>query len=143
MSTLSFLDIEQCTSGTLHPVWRNLYNTNDVKKAVIKARLLVQRYALATSYTAGRKKEDICPLCKADRETVTHFLLHCEATNILRRPLMREILHICKKYRVSIEHEYLTKVLLDSNCIKFKHNLEVVSRNLPRGSQQKSSMDLA
>ena len=130
MSTLSLLDIEQCTSGTIHPVWRNLYNTNDVKKAVIKARLLVQRYPLATSYTAGRKKDDICPLCKADRETVTHFLLHCEATNILRQPLMREILHICKRYRVSIEHEYLTKVLLDSNCIKFKHNLEEVSRNL-------------
>ena len=130
MSTLSLLDIEQCTSGTIHPIWRNLYNTNDVKKAVIKARLLVQRYPLATSYTAGRKKDDICPLCKADRETVTHFLLHCEATNILRQPLMREILHICKRYRVSIEHEYLTKVLLDSNCIKFKHNLEEVSRNL-------------
>ena len=130
MSTLSFLDIEQCTPDSLHPVWRNLYSTTDVKKAVIKARLLVQRYPLATSYTVGRKKQDTCPLCKADRETVTHFLLQYEATDIIRRSLMREVMQICKKYGVPIEHEHLTKVLLDSSYIKCEQSLEETSRNL-------------
>ena len=69
MFTLSFWDIEKCMPDSLHPIWGNLYRTTDVKKAFIKARLLVQIYRLATSYMAGHKKQDIGPLCKADRET--------------------------------------------------------------------------
>ena len=130
MTTLSFLDVKQCMPGSLHPVWKNLCSITDVKKAIVKARLLIQRYPLATSYTAGRKKQDICPLCKADMETTTHFLLRCEATDNIRRPLMRNIMQICKEEGVPIEHEYLTTALLDSNCVKSNQRLEEASRNL-------------
>ena len=132
MSTVFFGHRTVCAVARLiTPRLAKLYSTTYVKKAGIKARLLVQRYPLATSYTAGRKKQDIilCPLCKADRETMTHFLLQCEATDILRWPLMREILQICKKYRAAIEHEHL----LQKYCW---------TQTVLNVSQQKSSMDL-
>ena len=126
MSALSLLDIKQRMAGSLHPVWQKLYSITNVKKAIIKARLLVQRHPLATSYMAGHKK-DICPPCKADTKTTTHFLLQCETTDSIRRPLMRKIMQIC---RVLIEHEHLTKVLLDPNWITYNRSLEETSRNL-------------
>ena len=54
MSSLSYLNKNACSVGTVHPVWK--YGSDPLQSlmASTKAKLLVQRYPLTTSHTAGK-----------------------------------------------------------------------------------------
>ena len=47
-SSLGLLKVDVCFTNEPHPIWRNLSNPMAIKKATIKAMLLVQRYPLTT-----------------------------------------------------------------------------------------------
>ena len=59
MSSLPYLKIEPCTTDLLYPVWHDLYNSLAIRKATVKAQLMVQLYPLTTSPMAGAKCSDI------------------------------------------------------------------------------------
>ena len=122
-STLSQLNIPACKSGSLHPVWLHLESTLDVRKATVQAQLLVQRYPLGTSRTAGKHASIKCQLCKEDPETTTHFVLQCSILAEARRPYLPHILNMCRYKQISIDPETLTRVILDTT-------------HLPSSSQQ-------
>ena len=67
-SSLEFLNVEMCSVKLLHPVWEDL-NAIDIDKATVKAQLLIKRYPLATSPTAGANRSEMCPLCKEEPNT--------------------------------------------------------------------------
>ena len=52
--------------------------------AMIKARLLVQRYSLAGTHCAGKQRNATCPLCQGPEEDLEHFILHCPKLQIAR-----------------------------------------------------------
>ena len=56
----------------------------------------------------------VCPLCKKEPETVTHFLLHCPELTATRIPYLQRILNNCRNYQVSVDPVTLTKVILDT-----------------------------
>ena len=70
-----FPNTDACQTGKLHPLWRNTTSQLDILKATVKAQLLVKRYPLSTSRTAGKKWSNICKLCETEPETMAHFLL--------------------------------------------------------------------
>jgi hypothetical protein len=92
-STLSLLDIATCNPGQLHSVWNHNADPLEAHMATVKARVLVQRYPLYSSYCAGPKKSSLCPLCKSEEETVQHFLLQCTALAEPRLHYLKEIYH--------------------------------------------------
>ena len=79
MSTMEFFTIQACSLGQLHPVWQGLHNPLSTLKATDRAQLLIKRYPLSTSHTAGSNEKDLCPLCKQVSDITTHFLIHCSA----------------------------------------------------------------
>ena len=130
-SSLAYLNVKRCSTSKMHPVWLKLESTLDVRKASVKAKLLVQRYPLATSRTAGPHRTDVCPLCKKDPETMTHFLLHCPVSNGVRGPYIHRILNTCRNYRIPIDEDSLTRIILDSNYLPMEDlDHEATCRNL-------------
>ena len=99
-------------AGKLHPVWRNTTSQLDILKATVKAQLLVKRYPLSTSRTAGKKWSNICPLCEVEPETTAHFLLQCSKLSNIRQ-----------QYLPNIKGDYdqppddIVKIILDASCI--------------------------
>jgi hypothetical protein len=116
-STLDILNCANCCMGTPHPIWLDLDNPLDIRKATVQAQLLVQRYPLASSRTAGKNRCDTCPLCKTEAESTTHFLLHCSKLSEARRPYLTRILHMCRMSRLSVDPETLTSIILDPSYV--------------------------
>jgi hypothetical protein len=91
MSTLRLLDMDTCYPRQVHSVWLHNSTPLEAHMATVKARILVQRYPLYSSYCAGKKKSARCPLCTEEEETVQHFLLRCPSLSRYRMPYLREI----------------------------------------------------
>ena len=115
MSSLCYLKVDECSSDNMHPTWHNLQSPLDIRKATVKAQLLVRRYPLTTCPTAGAKRSDSCPLCKSEPETTPHFLLQCHTLQKQRKPYLTRIMITCRQQGVSVDTEELTKVILDTN----------------------------
>ena len=113
-TTLRYIKLESCSTRKLHPVWQQITCPLTVKKACIKAMVMVQRYPLSTSPTSGVKRSDMCPLCSAEPETTTHFLLHCSRLSAVRAPYMTHIMSTCRQQKVDVEPENITRIILDS-----------------------------
>ena len=120
MSTLKYLNTEACTPGSVHQVWECGSSPQEVTIAATKARMLVQRYGITTSYCAGRNKTDLCPLCQQEPETLVHFLLNCPALEEARRPKLQKLIPTLEKHHVCTRsEEEVTQALLD--CTAFSH----------------------
>ena len=124
--------MDNCDLLDLHPVWRGLDNPLDVRKAVIKALLLVQRYPLTTCKTAGIRQSATCPLCKEEPETTAHFLLYCGALQQTRNKYLSAILEGFKHNQLSIHPESIITSILDSQSLPFTdtEKQERLTRNL-------------
>ena len=131
MSSLEYLNLDACEIGSLHPTWQEVNNQLDIQKATVKTQLLIKRYPLATSPTAGINKSDLCPLCKQEPETTTHFILHCPSTRLERLPYLLKILATCRSLKISIDVHTLTQVILDSTHLPCQvPNHEKICRNM-------------
>ena len=116
-STLRYLNIEFCKISYLHPAWQGINCDLDIKKATVKAQLLVQRYPLATSPTAPGNRSDVCPLCRDAKETTVHFLLQCPCTMQARLPYLKRVLSTCRTHKLSIDPDNLARVFLDTTSL--------------------------
>jgi hypothetical protein len=114
-STLQYLCVDLCSTEQTHPVWQNLNDPLTIRKATVKALLLVQRYPLASAHTAGPKRSESCPLCSGDLETTTHFLLHCPSLHPIRQRYLKRILETARQHQASVDPENITRIILDSN----------------------------
>jgi hypothetical protein len=130
-TTLELLNIHACNTVDIHPAWKDLYCPLSIHKATAKVKLLVQRYPLSTSHTAGHMKSDTCPLCRKEPETVTHFLLHCDTLAEARRPYIHRVLETCRRLGVSVDPETIVKIILDYNHLpEADSEHEVTTRNM-------------
>jgi hypothetical protein len=91
-SSLSYLNLNACSLDNIHPVWHVGLDPLCMHKATTKAQLLIQRYPLTGSHCAGKRKSTSCPLCNTNLETLSHFLLHCQALTHVRSPLLKTFL---------------------------------------------------
>jgi hypothetical protein len=116
-SSLQLLNVESCTTDQMHPVWQDLGNPLAIRKATVKAQLLVQRYPLTTSPTAGKRRLSSCPLCCVEPETTIHFLLLCPKLREARLPYLRRIMDTCRKHEISVDTDSLVKMILDTSFL--------------------------
>ena len=129
MTTLQLLNIQSCVMGRLHSVWSDLPNPLAVQKATTKALLLVMRYPIASSRTAGAQRRDVCPLCKTEAETTAHFLLQCSALSHIRIPYLIRIMQYAQKHQISVDPDSLTRAILDSTYMREGPEYEDLCRN--------------
>ena len=121
MSTLTYLNIENCKFDVIHPVWHQINCDVDIRKCTLKILLLIQRYALTTSPTAGTRRTDMCPLCGTEPETLTHFVLQCPLLFEPRQKFLKYLFNACRTQRISIDHESLLRIILDSTHFPADH----------------------
>ena len=133
---MTFLNLEACMPDMVHPVWRCGTDPMQVTMAVTKARLLIQRYPLGSSHSAGKHKSDRCILCGGPEESTYHFLLICEHLQGIRGRRWCQINKILEEFHyVPSSQVDLVKVLLDSSHliwipIEERRNLELLTRYL-------------
>ena len=113
MFTMEFLNVDACQVGKLHPVWKNTVSQLDILKATVKAQLLIKRYPLSTSRTAGKKCSDTCPLCGSEPETTAHFLLRCSKLSNIRQQYLPKVISCYEQPSPDL----LVRVILDSSYI--------------------------
>ena len=92
--SLCYLNVESCDVGKVHPCWSTVDNTvMDVKRAVIKARILTGTYYLQADRDKFRRTGTAsqCPLCSAASEDRLHFLIACVSLNQVRQSYIIEI----------------------------------------------------
>ena len=104
---------DACQVGKLHPVWKNTVSQLDILKATVKAQLLIKRYPLSTSRTAGKKWNDTCPLCGSEPETTAHFLLRCSKLSNIRQQYLPKVMSCYEQPSPDL----LVRVILDSSYI--------------------------
>ena len=91
---MSFLNVEGCSVGNVHPCWSTVDNTvMDVRRAVIKACILTGTYYLQADRDKFQKKgiTSMCPLCSATSEDRLHFLTACASLAQIRQPYIVKI----------------------------------------------------
>ena len=131
MTSLQYLNIDACSTNHIHPIWQDLESPLSIKQATVKALLLIKRYPLTTSPTAGTRRRDTCPLCNSEPETVTHFLLQCDRLSTIRTKYLRHILPTLREYKISIDLETLTSAILDSTFLpNYDSKYEKTCRNM-------------
>ncbi|MCG8113153.1 MAG: reverse transcriptase family protein [Candidatus Thiodiazotropha taylori] len=145
-STLRFLSTDNILGGRVHPVWRTTDNSvGDVRKAVIKARMLTGTYILQKNvHTFSQYRENpTCKLCKQQEEDLCHMLLYCpllredrkEPYTSFKNTVVRCIGAVAWQQSFSVS-DSLVRLILD--CTRFSHMfsgedldcVERLSRNL-------------
>ena len=129
LATMKIINAEACQPGKFHPIWRNISSQLDILKATVKAQLLVMRYPLASSMTAGVRRNDRCPLCLTEPETTTHFLLYCSALRTVRVRYILRITDALRNSSTSVDPDTMVKVILDSSSVAGTPALEELTRN--------------
>ena len=92
--SLCYLNVEGCDVGKVHPCWNTVDNTvMDVKRAVVKARILTGIYYLQADRDKFRRSGTMsqCPHCSATSEDRLHFLIACVPLNQVRQSYITEI----------------------------------------------------
>ena len=116
MSSLSYLNKNACSVGTVHPVWKCGSDPLQSLMASTKAKLLVQRYPLTTSHTAGKNKSDLCPLCHNAPEDMEHFLIHCTALEHIRYSFKHLLENLASNLK--LDNKGLVSAILDPSSFE-------------------------
>ena len=93
-TTLKYLNANACKVGEPHPCWKSVTSsTRDVKRAVIKVRLLTGTYYLQRGRARFKHGSvtDLCLLCSAATEDRVHFIAECGALSSVRQRYIAEI----------------------------------------------------
>ena len=124
MVTLKYLSIKQC--GTDKPHHCYTLPTTDpilVTQANVKCKVLVQRYSLTATHSAGKKKTLVCPLCHSAPEDLHHFLFECKPihqhndTYIEQLQAVLEKRHFLFPSLSTSSKDWYTQLILDARSL--------------------------
>jgi hypothetical protein len=127
-SSARYVNLDACTPGVPHPVWATVnHTTSDLRKAIIKARLLVGAYLLQAHRARFNQHDNsTCLLCQQGAEDRKHFILTCRSLDAVRSPRMSALKQLfktngaqwqwCILYR---DNDMLLQLILDSSNLKW------------------------
>jgi hypothetical protein len=93
-TTLQYLNISTLSTQDPHLVVASVRSyPKDVTRASVKVKLLTGNYMLAAveAHHSRWTTKPTCPLCGADSEDITHFLLDCSSTAEVRSGYIEEV----------------------------------------------------
>lgn len=95
--TLRYLSVNNLRIGTTHLVWRTIDSSvSDVRKGVVKARILTGTYILQKhrqSFSNGSVNA-VCPHCHLEDEDLLHMLARCPAFYSIRSSTVQTLKNI-------------------------------------------------
>ena len=92
-SSLQYLELQDKPLGNAHNVWKSVQNnSNDVKAAEVKVRLLTQTYMLQSRKAKLNlnRVSSLCLLCKKEEEDISHFILKCTKLEKIRSKYIKK-----------------------------------------------------
>ena len=151
-STLRFLtwpEYKRLPFTDTHDVWRHIDpNTRDVRRAIVKARLLTGTYLIQSNRVRfnGSSVSDICLLCITEPEDTLYFVLCCPQLELRRHPYITEIYKQCPALCSLQPPELVTSQVLfttplyqclnlfrESSCLRCIHKERQFSKRLRDG----------
>ena len=102
-TSLKWLSLECCSTGSAHPVWSTCKQSpQQVQRASIRAKLVTGSYILQDKSAKINKfdPDPTCRLCGYEAEDVPHFLMRCEALSRSRQQGMNKILKVYKNMSI-------------------------------------------
>ena len=136
-STLKFCNIGNLEIGKTHSVWNStLSEVSDVKKSVIKARMLAGVYILQKQkFRFDNVESSLCPLCYTEEEDIVHFLARCPVFHEIRKQYVDDMYEVVNEHfgqdfwsRNIKQREDLVKFILDASFFVEQKNR--VGRNV-------------
>ena len=153
MSTLKYLNIQKCSVEKPHISY--LATPTDPLKVCMtatKTKLLVQRYPLTALQASGKKKQDSCPICKEDSETLPHFLLECQPIGQNRMRYIGEIQDTLEESNLKPlpltenTRDWYVQLLLDSTVLvdemRVQMRIEEIAREMIFNLHHKRTIEL-
>ncbi len=147
-STLGALNKSLMTTGKLHPVWTTTMPcTHDVKRSAVKAKLLTSTYLFQATRAKFRQHNvtALCPLCEAEDEDRTHFLLSCSKLEEPRTRYLPMLLSMAERVFGNLfddaqNQDLISQLIVDCTVLADDHvmshfsleldDIEVMSRRL-------------
>lgn len=161
-SSLKYLNPAAVRVGCAHPIYQTVKpNLHDVKRAEIKARLLLGVYTLQSNRAVFNQHlvDPTCRLCKSGAETREHFIAQCSNTNDIREKSQNKLRSILSRHPNKAVEDNLndpglfTQLMLDSSlsCLERlsplqdmeREQIEVVSRELIQALHIRRCSELA
>ena len=100
-STMQNCNTDILLIGRSHPIWDTVKpNTSDVKRGIIKARILTGTYMLQTTKVKFNitKIDPKCPICRLENIDLGHMLFRCPSLGAARRGPIGWIRNCIKRY---------------------------------------------
>lgn len=126
-STMENCNTDILRIGRAHPTWDTVKpNTSDVKKGIIKARILTGTYMLQTTKVKFNKAEidPRCPMCRLEDEDLSHMLTRCPALDASRREPIGWIRNCIKRnygndvWNTLANRQLLTSLIIDCGVLR-------------------------
>ena len=121
-------------AGTPHAVWDSKH-PRDIRRSVIKAKIMTGCYMLQTTQTLFGGKETVCPLCLSVPEARVHLITECPMLQDIRKPLMIQIqskiptpLYASKI--IFTNPELVTQLVLDPSHVNIKKVVQLTEEDL-------------
>jgi hypothetical protein len=135
-TSLQFLNLDACALGQVHQIWRCGADPLQTSMAMVKARLLVQRYALAGTHCAGKHRSTKCPLCDGPQEDIRHFILQCPLLDKARETCVSKFRKISTEFFLQPRSDQdILQAILDSSVFTWfpqeaQEEMEKLTRRL-------------
>lgn len=97
--SLGYLNCKSYKPGVRPTVIQDPSGVKDVPRIHTKTRLLTGTYILQTNRASFNQNQidPVCLLCKKENETLEHFILHCDALEHIKSPIISDIQKICNE----------------------------------------------
>ena len=121
-------------AGTPHAVW-DTKHPRDIRRSVIKAKIMTGSYMLQTTQTLFGGKETVCPLCQSAPEARVHLIAECPMLQDIRKPLMIQIQNYiptplyASKF-IFTNPELVTHLVLDPSHVSIKKVVQLTEEDL-------------
>jgi hypothetical protein len=122
MKSLNYLNSKAYKVGTCHQIWTSCTaDPLEVHKAKVHAKLTVQRYPLQDTHLHN-SKDNTCPICKKEPDTLQHFILLCRTLAGQRHYHLDLIKKNLVKEDVSTDTHTLLIAILDVSALELNQD---------------------
>ena len=124
MVTLKYLSVNFCSTDKPHYSY-SLPTTDPmlVTQATVKCKFLVQRYPLTATYSAGKNRSHVCPICSIEPEDLHHFLFDCEPIHQDTDTYIEQLQAVIRKKHLlfpplsASSKDWYTQLILDARTL--------------------------
>lgn len=117
--SLCWLSVGSFWPGNRHPLVCLTGDLREVPRLAVKLKIATGTYILQTTRAAFNQNpvQPTCMVCKMEDETMRHFLLDCSPLDPVRKPILNQIMQLCRSNNIDCNSVDILQLLIDcSGC---------------------------